>query len=131
MNSEQFAHIFEKQVEKCREVLLGKAVEYATDDDRLHNFTAAAPFVGQTPQQVLGGYMLKHTMSIYDMIGDDHDPGDLEKWDEKITDHINYLILLKALLAEAREDLAQTVIDFTTNPIPEPGLPGMRSERYI
>lgn len=112
MNSKEFARIFERQVQACEKVLFAKAGEYATDDDRLHNFTAAAPFVGETPQQVLGGYMLKHTMSIYDMIGEDHDVADLERWDEKITDHINYLILLKALIVEARKDLAQAVIEF-------------------
>lgn len=31
----------------------------------------------------------------------------LEKWDEKITDHINYLILLRALVVEEDDEDAK------------------------
>ena len=46
--------------------------------------------------------MNKHTISIHDYIEDyereeDHS---LEEWDEKILDHINYLILLRALIID-------------------------------
>ena len=43
--------------------------------------------------------MAKHTVSVYDMcnIGDNYP---LELWSEKITDSINYLILLRALVEE-------------------------------
>lgn len=46
--------------------------------------------------------MAKHTVSIYDMARSD-DSFSLEKWDEKITDHINYLILLRAVVVEENE----------------------------
>jgi hypothetical protein len=82
-------------------VLTAKAAEYATDD-RLHNFKAAADLERVTPVEALGGMMAKHTISVYDLI---HDYGDgkeipLELWSEKITDSINYLFLLWALLNE-------------------------------
>jgi hypothetical protein len=48
--------------------------------------------------------MAKHTISIYDMCYGDRNGKtySLELWDEKITDSINYLLLLKALVTEAK-----------------------------
>ena len=43
--------------------------------------------------------MAKHTTSVYDMV-ESGKPYSLELWDEKITDHINYLILLRAALID-------------------------------
>lgn len=43
--------------------------------------------------------MVKHTVSIYDMV-ERGEQFPLEIWGEKITDHLNYLILLKAVLIE-------------------------------
>lgn len=102
MNSEQFATIFNQQMKLCEDTLLHKAGEYATDDDRLHNFQIASALQGCTPVQALGGMMAKHSTSIYDMI-QVKDPAQftMEMWNEKITDHINYLILLKATVHEA------------------------------
>ena len=83
------------------DVLTAKAAEDATDD-RLHNFKAAAALQRITPVEALGGMMVKHTVSVYDLI---HDYGTgkaipPELWAEKITDSINYLSLLWALLNE-------------------------------
>lgn len=105
MNSEQFAQVFEQTVKSSREVLLKKAGEYATDDDRLHNFNVAAVLEDRHPAQALGGMMVKHTTSVYDMLkAGDPSQFSLEMWDEKIGDHINYLILLKAAVVEAHAD---------------------------
>lgn len=105
MNSEQFAKIFEQQVQSSRDVLLRKAGEYATDDDRLHNFNVASVLADIHPTQALGGMMVKHTTSVYDMIkAGDPTQFSLEMWDEKIGDHINYLILLKAAVVEAHAE---------------------------
>ena len=48
----------------------------------------------------LAGMMSKHVVSLYDMCYSSLLQFDLEQWDEKITDCINYLILLKALIKE-------------------------------
>ena len=83
------------------DVLTAKAAEYATDD-RLHNFKAAAALQRETPVKALGGMMVKHTVSVYDLIHD-YEAGaeiPLELWQEKITDHINYCFLLWALVNE-------------------------------
>ena len=88
------------------DVLTAKAAEDATDD-RLHNFKAAAALQRETPAKALGGMMVKHTVSVYDLIHDHEAGADIpvELWAEKITDSINYLFLLWALLNEQRSSL--------------------------
>lgn len=99
MNSEQFEKIIEDQIETCKGILLKKAGEYATGGDRLHNFKAASGMMGCAPTDALSGMMAKHTISIYDMCRSGHSYP-MELWNEKITDHINYLLLLKAAVVE-------------------------------
>lgn len=98
MNKELLDTVVNEQIERCRELLIVKAEEYAPED-RLANFKKAAGAQGVTLKQALAGMMAKHTISIYDMIwsGEEYD---IEKWEEKITDHINYLLLLNAILEE-------------------------------
>lgn len=100
MNSEEFAKVFNHVIDSSERVLIAKAAEYATAD-RLHNFKQAAHLQGQTPREALGGFMVKHTVSIYDMINSGDSYPD-ELWDEKIGDHINYLILLRALVEDEK-----------------------------
>lgn len=98
MKAAVFDRLFEEQIERSRKVLCAKAKEYATAD-RLHNFKVAAALQGTTNAQALAGMMAKHTVSVYDMA----ESGKLypiELWEEKITDHINYLLLLNALVRE-------------------------------
>lgn len=99
MNSEWFEKVIKKQIKTCEDVLIGKAKEYATDDDRLHNFKNAAGMMSCDPKNALAGMMAKHTISVYDMCRSGKDYP-IELWDEKITDHINYLLLLKAIVEE-------------------------------
>ncbi len=98
MKSELFEQIFTHQIDTCASVLLAKEREYATDD-RLHNFKIAASLEKVTVRQALAGMMAKHTVSIYDMCKDDN-VFIMDVWDEKITDHINYLLLLRAVVHE-------------------------------
>ena len=105
MNTEDFARVFEQQINRCEEVLFQKAAEYAIDDERLHNFKVASELLSCTPVRALGGMMVKHTTSVYDMIeAGEPTQYSVEMWDEKITDHINYLILLRAAVSEAYND---------------------------
>lgn len=99
MNSNDFENVVERQIDSCKNILLNKAKEYAMDNDRLHNFKNAAGMMGCDPKEALAGMMAKHTISIYDMCRD-NEPHSMELWDEKITDHINYLLLLKAIVEE-------------------------------
>lgn len=91
MTNETFETILTGTFDKIKSVLLAKADEYAADGDRLHNFKRAAQ-------------MCKHTVSIYDLI-EGYEQGraiEPELWDEKIIDHINYLILLRVALREEK-----------------------------
>ena len=96
MTNERFDQILQEEILHCLDVLNGKATEYAADSDRLHNFQVAAALTGETWEQALAGMMKKHTVSIYDMCYSGRNYP-LELWREKITDHINYLLLLWAM----------------------------------
>lgn len=98
MTATEFERLFEEQVERSRKELVNKASEYATED-RLHNFKVAAALEGKTLEQALAGMMAKHTVSVYDM-AESGQPYPIELWQEKITDHINYLFLLNAIVRE-------------------------------
>ena len=99
MQHEQFQQVLNQQVEQSKSVLAGKAEEYASDVDRLSNFKRAAHLKGITQSQAVTGMMAKHTVSVYDMV-ESGEAFTAAAWDEKIGDHINYLILLKATLIE-------------------------------
>ena len=45
-----------------------------------------------------------HIVSLYDMCFDDGTHYDISTWDEKITDSLNYLFLLKAIVKEGDTD---------------------------
>lgn len=98
MKSDQFEGVLDAQIKRVRDVLVVKAAEYATED-RLANFKKAAHLRGCGIPQAIGGMMVKHTVSVFDMI-ESGKPYSLDMWDEKITDHINYLILLRAALVD-------------------------------
>ena len=108
MNNEDFRNNLDTIHEKIETVLGAKGEEYATDNDRLHNFKVAAQVQGITVKEALSGMMAKHTVSVYDMIADGKDHS-LDKWDEKILDHINYLILLRAIVVEEKSIVSRDV----------------------
>ena len=108
MNSEWFEKVIKEQIKTCEDVLIGKAKEYATDNDRLHNFNNAAGMMSCDPKEALAGMMAKHTISVYDMCRSGKDYP-IELWNEKITDHINYLLLLKAIVEEEKSPVGKNI----------------------
>ena len=99
MKNSDFNKIVEEQLNLCQSLLCKKGIEYDADtNDRLHSFKVAATLQGETPLQALAGMMAKHTVSVYDLINSGSE--DLDLWTEKITDHINYLLLLKGLIID-------------------------------
>lgn len=99
MNSNDFNAVIEQQQVRSSQMLYSKNAHYNAEGDKLASFKKAAALRGQTPRQALAGMMLKHTVSVYDLC-DATDVGSLETWNEKITDHINYLLLLRAIVDE-------------------------------
>lgn len=104
MNAKEFADVLDAQTRRVLDVLMVKTEEYA-NEDQLHNFVVAADLKGETVKEAIAGMMAKHTVSIYDMVRSKKS-FDSKVWDEKITDHIIYLILLRAAVVE--EALTQT-----------------------
>lgn len=101
MKLDRFQGILDAQLKRVQDVLGTKRDEYA-NHDVLANFKKSAHIRNVGLPQALSGMMVKHTTSIYDMI-ESGNSYPQEVWDEKITDHINYLILLQACLVENAE----------------------------
>lgn len=104
MKPEVFNVLLDARVEKIWQVLESKGVDYATAGDSLHNFKRAAGMTGETPLQVCVGFMVKHLVSVLDLVDRQSNRVAIpvELVDEKVGDAINYLILLEALFQEAR-----------------------------
>lgn len=103
MTTEKFNEFMNFVIEKyIQGVMCKKSAEYARGDDKLYNFKRAALMSGKTPLECLCGMKLKHDVSIDDMLNDDaagkEHPQAL--WQEKLSDDINYLFLMWALLFE-------------------------------
>lgn len=97
--------VFVEQVRRCADILLKKTKEYTGDDtDRLGAFKAAAALQHTTPERALAGMLAKHIVSLYDMCFADGVSFDAGTWDEKITDSLNYLFLLKAIVKEGQDN---------------------------
>jgi hypothetical protein len=99
MNTPEFNKVVEDQLTRIRNVLVKKAAEYNLDEDRLSVFKHAAGLSNETPEQALYGFMLKHIISVTDMVNSEKTYTE-ELWNEKITDICNYLILLQGLLRD-------------------------------
>jgi len=98
MNAERFEAILESRLFSVRQVLGDKAKEYAVGD-RLYNFKRAAEILRTTPQRALAGMLVKHLVSVLDLVEGSISPTE-NMVNEKIGDAINYLILLEAMLKE-------------------------------
>lgn len=93
----QFEKVLKERLRKIEEILGKKAKEYAKNDDRYHNFNIAARIGNTTPEKALLGMMMKHIVSVMDLI-EDTNSATFELIDEKIGDQINYLILLEGMM---------------------------------
>lgn len=99
MTQKQFEMIVEQQISITKSLLITKGQEYSLSDDRLEAFRKAAHLQGETLKQALCGMLAKHVVSVYDMAMSEREFSE-GRWTEKITDSINYLLLLKAAVLE-------------------------------
>ena len=105
MNQKDFNEVIVRQTDRCKSLLMAKGAEYApkavknAEVDRLAHFKKAAVVMNSTPKAALMGMLSKHLISVSDMCTDDR-VYPKEQWDEKITDSINYLLILCALVEE-------------------------------
>ena len=109
MNAEDFDKIVADRMAWCRQTLCAKGDEYAREGDRLWNFKVAGRKLNCHPAQALAGMMVKHTVSVDDII-DGLSRGIVpprELVAEKIGDSIDYLLLLEGLIEEARREVPE------------------------
>ena len=101
MNKELYTLLITGTMKECSNTLTERAREYTHEDDMFHNFEVAAALQGITKEQALCGMMAKHIVSINDMVwsGQEYTK---EKWQEKIGDGINYLLILSAMVKEGK-----------------------------
>ena len=99
MRTEEFSKLVDRRITMSREVLIIKEKEYSSEQDRLHNFKRAAAMTGCSTPQAIWGMMVKHLVSIWDMVMGKI-PDDRDLMNEKFTDMHNYLYLLEAGLIE-------------------------------
>ena len=100
MNAEKLDEIMTEQFEICRMVMGNKAREYTDEnEDKLAAIKAAAALQGISPQAAAMGMMSKHIVSIADMCTSGEEYTDA-RWNEKITDAMNYLFFIRAIVQE-------------------------------
>ncbi len=101
MIQKTFDMVLKRIIDRTKRTLNSKGGEYARGD-RLSNFKKAAAARETTPEDALAGMLIKHQVSIDDLIKDigRGKIAPLMIWQEKIQDTINYNILLECLIAE-------------------------------
>jgi hypothetical protein len=103
MNIKDFEKLMNERFSHCGKLMIGsKNVEYSRNNDKLHNFKVAGRIGGVTPEFALIGMFMKHLVSVFDIVNDLDDNRLPEEaiLQEKITDTINYLVLLEGLITE-------------------------------
>ena len=103
MNQKEFNEVIVRQTDHCKSMLMTKGSEHAPKAlknaavDRLAHFKKAAVVMNSTPKAALMGMLSKHLISLSDMCTDERQYAK-EQWDEKITDSINYFLILRAIV---------------------------------
>ena len=100
MNITEFNDLIDNRCVEIKKVLASKGEEYSMSGDRLHNFNVAARLKNTTREDALWGMLIKHEVSVLDMIHNlqfaNRELPTEAYINEKIGDFINYLILLEA-----------------------------------
>lgn len=101
MTLERFNESVANQLAYCESLLVHKGLEYAPDAgiDRLACFKTAAMLQGVSSKEALCGMLAKHIVSVFEMCRSE-EAFSMEKWTEKITDSINYFLILKAMVED-------------------------------
>lgn len=106
MTQEKFDAILENRIATMRTTLASKSKEYAKGSDKLYNFKRAAQIERTTPEKAWLGMWMKHIVSVIDIVeAPENIPVAL--LEEKISDSINYLVLLEAMQKERIAQVAQ------------------------
>lgn len=104
MSPDDFNEILTRRLDRIQTTLGAKRAEYMTGGDAFSNFKRAAEFQRIRPEQAAWNFLMKHLVSIQDMV----ESGTIystAQWDEKIGDAVNYLILIEGMVAERKDAL--------------------------
>lgn len=110
-----FSQTVSDRLKRITATLAQKGEEYATNDDRFHNFNCAAKRMSISRgeyfsrEDAISWFALKHSVSIDDIVNKTNQ-GILvtnAMIEEKIGDAINYLILLEAALYAASDEIRE------------------------
>ncbi len=98
----------DRQIRHCENILADKFGDYGNHADPFWHFNRAAELLEQTPEQVLMALFSKHLTCIVEMA---KDPGASVylRWQEKLTDAINYLLILSSMI-QAKYDTPADVL---------------------
>lgn len=103
MTQEQFNQIVELRIEKTKELLKHKGLEYVRNNDKLHNFRTASRMNKEPMIVLLHGMLTKHLVLYLDIISDIKQGKKIseETINEKIGDIITYFHLAECVLKES------------------------------
>jgi hypothetical protein len=99
MNTETFMLELDSAFNRAKRTLTAKASIYAPNLDRLENFKCAAGAQNINPVEALVGMMTKHYVSVCVMAKNPL-AYDIKKWNEKLGDLRNYVLLCEALIRD-------------------------------
>lgn len=103
-NKDVFENIIIHRLEAVKNTLIKKNKEYGTEDNHYHNFVNAGRVLNITKENALLGMMVKHLVSVLDIVSQEEDiPIRKDVIEEKFTDLIAYLILLEGMLYKYRD----------------------------
>jgi len=125
MNSKDLTKLVNRRLKMAKETLILKNAVYARTSDRLSNFKTGASFLNITPEKTLFSYLTKHLSALHEFVLrlDDNNLTELAEWQEKISDSINYLIFLEALVTERTFRTHSKPESFTPSTFPEAETP--------
>jgi hypothetical protein len=110
MNSKIFDELVKEEIKYVESLLLSKGEEYSSSLDRFHNFNEGSFEVKLSREKYLECLFQKHITSIRDIINTwPTKKASKERVREKITDAINYLLILQVMLLEDTEEVVLNI----------------------
>ena len=107
MNHDKFIESISTTLTRCCDLLIEKGREYNSEVDRLAAFKQAGALERTTPQRALFGMVAKHLVSLQNMCDAEIKDYSPERWQEKIGDTINYMLLLQGLVDEEYQEVSK------------------------
>lgn len=111
MTQEEYEVFVKKQVDHCVSVLFERNAMYNNPEqevDRMRNFRSTAYLLHTDPITAAGSMASKHIARLYDLIADGNEYAE-EVWRKAITDCINYLLIISALIQSGERNLTPPV----------------------